>query len=227
MQSIKYCKLHIYNRVIQMNEKIDIEKIEKQTYQFTFSDGIYDMAYGTMLIIFAIAPILREIIYLWYILFMIIPAPLIILLGKRYITLPRIGIVKFGEKRDKARNKIHLLTAILFPLTVIVVVLTFIGMFNIKVTGYIVPVGAGIFAIVLLSSIAYILHYSHFYLYGISIGLGIPLSELIEPIVGEPYDYLISFGISGLMILLFGLRTFLRFINMYQIPKEELSYVHE
>ena len=206
-------------------EHINLHEIEKQTYRLTFQDGLYDMTYGTLLIIFAIAPILREIIYLWYIVFMIIPAPLILILGKRYITMPRIGIVKFGLERNKAKNKIHLLTAILFPITVIVVILTFIGMFNVRVTGYIVPLGTGLFALVLLSSIAYILNYSHFYLYAISIGLGIPLTELLEPLLGEPYDYLFSFGISGIIILSYGIYTLLKFIKIYTIPNEDTTTV--
>ena len=65
-----------------MIEKIDLKQVEKQTYLFTFSDGLYDMAYGSLLIFSAIAPILREMIYLGYIFFMILPAPLIILIGK-------------------------------------------------------------------------------------------------------------------------------------------------
>jgi hypothetical protein len=201
-----------------MIENIDLHKIEKQTHRLTFEDGLYDMTYGTMLISYAIAPILREIIYLGYIIFMIIPAPLILLLGKRYITIPRIGIVKFRQNKTSAKNKIHLLTAIFVPLTIILVVLTYLGMFNIHVGGYYVPVGAGIFALILLSSIAYIINYPHFYLYAMSIGLGIPLTELIEPLTGEFYNYLISFGISGTLILLYGIFTFTKFIKTYKKP---------
>ena len=105
------------------------------------------------------------------------------------------------------------------------VLLTFLGMFNITLGGYIVPFGAGIFVLVLLSIVAYILDYSHFYLYAISIGLGIPLAEILRLIISEPYDYLISFGISGLLILIYGLITLVRFIKKYPITPEESLYV--
>jgi hypothetical protein len=62
--------------------------------------------------------------------------------------------------------------------------------------------------------------YPHFYLYAISIGLGIPLAELLEPIFGKPLDYLISFGISGALILIYGIITLVKFIKKYPIPKE-------
>ena len=203
-----------------MNEKIDLKKVEKQTYQFTFTDGIYDIAYGSLIFFIAIAPILREILYPSYIIFLILPPSLIIILGKIFITVPRIGIVKFNQNRTKSRNKIGLLIAILLPITVIMVVLTFLGLYNIKVGGHIVPIGAGLFVIILLSTIAYVSDYPHFYLYGVSLGLGQPLATLIKPIFGEPLHYLISFGISGTLILIYGIITLIKFIKKYPIPKE-------
>ena len=208
-----------------MTEKIDLKKVEKQTYRFTFSDGLYDMAYGSLILFIAIAPILREILYPSYIIFMILPASLILILGTRFITLPRIGIVKFNQNRIKSRKKISLLIAILFPITILLVTLTYLGIYNIKVGGYIVPVGAGLFALILLSAIAYIMDYSHFYLYAISIGLGIPLASLLKPIFGEPLHYIISFGISGILILIYGLITLIKFLKKYPIPKERIPNV--
>ena len=208
-----------------MTEKIDLKKVEKQTYRFTFSDGLYDMAYGSLIFFIAIAPILREILYPSYIIFLVLPAPLILILGKRFITVPRIGIAKFSQKRTKSRNKIGLLIAILFPITVVLVVLTYLGIYNIKVGGYIVPIGAGLFVLILLSTIAYIMDYPHFYLYAVSIGLGIPLASLLKPIFGDPMHYIISFGISGTLILIYGIFTLTKFIKKYPIPKEEISSV--
>ena len=208
-----------------MTEKIDLKKIEKQTYRFTFTDGLYDMTYGSLLIFIAIAPILREIFYPSYIIFLILPASLILLVGKKYITIPRIGIVKFNQNRTKSKNKIWLLISILLPLTVLMVVLTFLGAYNIEVGGYIVPVGAGLFALILLSLVAYFLDYPHFYIYAISIGLGMPLAELLEPIFVEPLDYIISFGISGTLIFLYGTIALIKFIKKYPIPNKEITDV--
>ena len=203
-----------------MNEKIGLKKVEKQTYRFTFTDGLYDMAYGSLIFFIAIAPILREILYPSYIIILVLPAPLILILGKIYITIPRIGTAKFNINRTKSKNKIGLLIAILVPITVIMVVLTYLGFYNIKVGGYIVPVGAGLFVLILLSFIAYVIDYPHFYLYAISIGLGLPLAALLKPIFGEPLHYIISFGISGTLILIYGTMTLIKFIKKYPIPKE-------
>ncbi len=205
-----------------MIEKIDLIKVEKQTYRFTFTDGLYDMAYGSLILFIAIAPIIREILYPSYIIFLVLPASLILIFGKIYITIPRIGIAKFNLNRTKSKNKIGLLIAILVPITVIMVVLTFLGVYNIKVGGYIVPVGAGLFALILLSVIAYVIDYPHFYLYAVSIGLGIPLAAFLKPIFGDPLHYIISFGISGTLILIYGIITLGKFIKKYPIPKERI-----
>ncbi|MBN2603280.1 MAG: hypothetical protein JXA91_04015 [Candidatus Thermoplasmatota archaeon] len=204
-----------------MTENINLKELERKAYRFTFKDGLYDITYGSLLISFAVAPILREIIYLGYIIFMVLPAPLIIILGKWFITIPRIGVVKFNQNRTKSQRKIGILIFILLPLTVAMVIFTALGMFNIELGLYIVPVGAGLFALILLSTIAYVMDYTHFYIYAVSIGLGIPLAELLKPIFGEPLHYLISFGISGIIILIYGLITLIKFVQKYPIPKED------
>ena len=194
-----------------MTEKINLKEIEKKSYRFTYKDGIYDIAYGALLLSFALAPILREIISLWYVLVVIPPAPLIILLGKKYITSSRIGIVKFDKKRTKSLKKAVLISAVLIPMTIIIFILTLMNMFpgNIgsAIDGFAVPIGAGIFAILLLSIIGYIIDFPNMYLYGILIGLGIPISEILQRLIGSPLDSLITFGTAGIILLIFGLFT--------------------
>jgi hypothetical protein len=207
-----------------MNEKIDLKKIEKQAYRFSLQDGLYDIAYSILLISFALAPVLREIIGLGYILIVVPPAPLILTLGKKYIVTPRIGIAKFDLKRRKAKKKITIISAILVPLTVLAVILTIIGTFPGSYATILgvptVPLGAGVFAIILLSVCAYLMDFPHMYLYGLAIGLGIPIAELLYPIVDTPLDGLIALGIPGLLLLIFGIFNFSKFLHKNPIPKE-------
>jgi len=210
-----------------MNDKIDLKELEKKSYRFTFKDGIYDIAWGALLVSFALAPILREIIYLWYILVVIPPAPLIIILGKKYITVPRMGIVKFDLKRRKSLKKMLLISTILVPLTIIIFILTLINIFpgNIgsALDGFAIPIGAGIFAIILLSLCAFLIDFPNMYLYGLIIGLGIPINEILQRFIGSPLDSLITFGTSGCILLIFGLFTLIKFIQKYQIPRTEIT----
>ena len=209
-----------------MIENINLKELEKKAYRFAFKDGIYDIAWGALLISIAIAPILREIIYLGYIIFLILPAPLIIILGKKYITAPRIGIAKFNQKRIKAQKRIVLISSILIPLSILLVILTAMGIFpgNIgsMLGGYAIPVGAGIFAIVLLSGTAYLIDFPHFYIYAVIIGLGIPIADILHNTIGPPMDNLLTFGVAGIVLLIFGIVTMSRFLQRYPIPKEEI-----
>jgi hypothetical protein len=211
---------------MKMTEKINLREIEKKSYRFTFKDGIYDIAWGTLLLSFALAPILREIIYLWYIVIVIPPAPLIIILGKRFITAPRIGIVKFDKKRSKSMKKMILISSILVPITIIILLLTVINIFpgdiGSLLNGYSIPIGAGIFAIILLSVCAYLIDFPNMYIYGIIIGLGIPITEILQRYIGSPTDNLVTFGITGLILLIFGLYTLIKFIQKYPIPQSEI-----
>ena len=208
-----------------MNQKINLKEIERKSFKLFFKDGIFDIAWGTLLISFALAPILREIIYLWYIIIVIPPAPLIILLGKKFITAPRIGIVKFDEKRRKTQKKLILMSSILIPITIIILLLTVINIFpgNIgsALNGYAIPIGAGIFAIVLLSIFAYLLDFPNMYVYGILIGVGIVVNEILQNYITPPFESLITFGTAGTILLIIGLFTLKNFIQKYPIPKME------
>ena len=208
-----------------MTDKINLKELEKKAYRFSFKDGIYDTAYGVLLLSFAIAPIIREIIYPWYILILVLPAPLILIFGKKYLTIPRIGVVKFDQKRRKTRKKMVLMYAILVPITILVVILTLINMFpgnfGSAMNGYAVPVGAGIFAIVILSLSAYLIDFPNMYIYGIIIGFGIPIMEILQRTIGPPFDSLITFGVTGIILLIIGLTTLIRFIQKYPIPRME------
>ena len=112
-----------------MNEKMNLKEMEKKAYRFTFQDGIYDIMFGVLFVSFALAPIIREVIGLSYILFLVIPAPLLFTLAKKYIRTPRIGIVKFGQKRRTAQKKLVTMSVILVRITFILLIMTITNIF--------------------------------------------------------------------------------------------------
>ena len=118
------------------------------------------------------------------------------------------------------------MSSILVPITILLFILTLINIFpgniGISLNGFAIPLGAGIFAIILLSVCAYLIDFSNMYLYGIIIGLGIPINEILQRIIGSPIDSLITFGITGILLMLFGLFTLKKFIQNYPIPKMEI-----
>jgi hypothetical protein len=59
------------------------------------------------------------------------------------------------------------------------------------------------------------------YVYGIIIGLGIPINEILQNYLTPPLESLITFGISGVILLIIGLATLKKFTKKYPIPKME------
>ena len=205
---------------------MNLKEIEKKAYRFTFQDGIYDIMFGVLLASFALAPIIREVIGLGYILFLVIPAPLILVLGKKYITVPRIGIVKFGLKRQASYKKLVTISIILVILTVILLIMTitknFPGTLGTMLDGFAVPLIIGISTIIGMGVFAYIKDFPHLWVYGLIIGLGIIVAEVLYKTVGPPLNGIITFGIPGILVLFYGVVILFRFLRKYPLPKEEI-----
>jgi hypothetical protein len=209
-----------------MNQNIDLKSIEKKSYQINFQDGIYDIMFGILLIAFAVAPIIREIIGLAYIIVLIVPAPLFFILAKRYISLPRTGIAKYAEHRKKKLRLMLIISLITFPISIILLILTFLGPFQTLIGdllgGYAVPIGAGLFAIFICGLTAYLVEFSHLFIYGLIIGLGIIFAEFSETLIQSPYNNTLTFGIPGILVIMLGILTLSQFLKKYQIPNEEI-----
>jgi len=209
-----------------MTKKMNLKELEKKTYRFTFQDGIYDIMFGVLLVSFALAPIIRELIGLGYILFIAIPAPLLLTLGKKYITTPRIGIVKFGMNRQNSQKKQIIISIILVIMTIILLMMTitniFPGTFGSMLSGYAVPLVIGISTIIGMGIFAYIKDFPHLWIYGMIIGLGIIVAEVLYKTVGTPLDGILAFGISGTLVLFYGSFILFKFLQKYPLPEEEM-----
>ena len=210
-----------------MNEIINLKEIEKRSHRIYFQTGIYDVAFGVLLLSFAIAPVIRDAIGRFYIPFVIIPAPLIILLGMKYLIVPRVGIVKYGEKRESAKKKMRIITVLSTTILAALLALTAAGVFpgfiGETLSGVMFMLIIGIIVIILMGFIAYIMDFKNMLYYGLAIGIGIPTAEFLHGIVGAPLDSLITFGTLGTLLLIYGLVNLSHFLKKYPIPNEEMS----
>ena len=207
-----------------MAEKLDLKEIEKKAWRSTYQDGLWDIYMGLLVIGFALIFYLNFLgleepqIIIFLCCWNIIPI-CILSFGKKYITPKRIGSVKFGEKRKKTKKRLtYFLTVNVFIL-LLFSVLTPLGLFElIPLEGLMVPLILGLFITIPLSIVAYFLDFSRLYVYSIFFGLGYLLSELFYPLVGTPLDFLLSFGVPGIIITLIGLYFLICFLKKY--PKE-------
>ena len=84
-----------------MAETINLKAIERRAWTSYFEDGLWDIFLGAMLLIGGIRSVTD---YVWYT-FLILPLILVLPLGKRFTTTPRLGLVKFGRSRKGKQEK--------------------------------------------------------------------------------------------------------------------------
>jgi hypothetical protein len=205
-----------------MKEPDTLKEIERKAYRSVFEDGIYDIQFGLLFVVFAAISVLeslgvsRFLGYLLLIIPIVLPLP-----AKRYITVPRMGIVVFGPKRQTRKKLIAAIgvgvVLLMLPL-IIMIVSRGIG----GADGWF---WVAIFAAPVLVLAVIALDSARLYIYAALLLAGAVESEFLLGYVDRPIPSLISFGLPGTIILIFGLTLFFRFIQKYPKPNPEASRV--
>jgi len=206
-----------------VTEQVDLEGLEKRAWRSAFQDGIWDIYFGWLFLGLGIAPfgdnfgLPGDMGSMIIILCCNIIAVLFLILGKKFITIPRIGFVKFGAKRKKMKKT---LLAFLFFNMILAFLLLFVnisGFFNwLNIGGLTEPLVIGLLLITVpLSVLAYFLEFHRLYIYAIFFGLGFFISELLYPLVGAPLDLFLSQGMIGIAVFSIGLVYFVQFLRKY------------
>ncbi len=211
-----------------MSDEIDLRGIEKRAWRSTYQDGIWDIYFGMIFLgmalftigdLFGLPSELGGMIILicWYSI-----AVLFLILGKKFITIPRMGFVKFGIKRKKIKKR--LLGFLIFNL-ILAFLFLFVNMSGIfiffNIEGIVRPLGVGLLLITVpLSILAYFLEYHRLYFYAIFFGLGFFFSELLYPLLGSPLDLILSIGSIGIAVIFIGLIYFIQFLRKYPLSQK-------
>ena len=225
-----------------MSEKIDLKELERRAFRSTFQDGLWDIFLGLLLLEMAIGTIAGGLLgdadmspaSLVRIMLIIVPWPFLVLIafwaGKKFITTPRIGLVKFGPQR-KARMKN--VRAVLF-VSVLLLVIVFVWGLGARGSGlpeWIRGIPLPLFVwpvqtIVVFGLAAYFLDIPRFYAYGVLYGLPLPLGVALAKntdLTGLS-SMATTFGVAVGIMVLIGVILLVRFLRQYPAPAEgELS----
>jgi len=206
---------------------LDMKALEKKAWKSTHEDGFVDIVIGTLLIGFSVMPFVENVIGRWYILIAvpvpIIFASLLLYFGKRNISAPRIGFAKFGAKRQAAHKTSIKLSVLSLLVLVVLVSLTALSQFKpvgTRISGLKVPLLIAMGVLALLSVKAWLLGIPRLTTYGFIIGGSVLCVEFLRDLVGRPWHNVISWGVPGLCILLYGIRMFVTFTRKYPLPSE-------
>lgn len=210
-----------------MVQEFSLKEIERKAFTSTFQDGILDMYLGLFLVAMGVSPILEKIIPtsdLWIAILMV---PIIPLwwVGKKLVTVPRMGLVTFGASRKGKLKKIRTVYSFFLLLGVVVFLLfsyTFIP--QSLPGGSVIPTLAWI--VLFLTGFcvsAYHLDLERLYLYGMLFAIPFPIHIMLRHDMTLGRFSLFGFFLSGIVILLVGTILFIRFLRKYPLPKEASS----
>jgi hypothetical protein len=199
-----------------MSENTNLKDIERKIFSSTFQDGTLDILIGSVILMFAIAPLLSNrlgdfwssAIFLpfWGMIYMVI------YLIRKYWIIPRIGKVVFSRSRKLKLTKLNL------ALFLVLLGGFLVGIFfsyNPASSGWIIMFMFGLNVLLISSLAGYFLDLPRIYVYGFLVALA--------PIIGEwlylkfkfaHHGFPIVFGIIAGTILITGFVYLLRVLSL-------------
>lgn len=215
-----------------MSTHLNLKKIERNAFRSTYQDGLFDISISSVvgsmaLLMFILVRDDSPWLYLVLAFLGILAGQLVFWAGKWFVTLPRMGQVKFGEARRK-RNKYLALILVVVVLIQVGIVLLTSGAWVIPGWGdklqelfpdlntSILPVAAlgALFVGPSMLAIAYFIDFPR----GYYIALVMTLGTFLMIWFWQP---LIQVG-AALLIFIPGLILFVRFLRQYpHVPAGE------
>jgi hypothetical protein len=219
---------------MDMSDTLDLKTIEKKAFRSVHQDGLWDIVIGGIVLSYsALAystdseafPLLRFGLFLVG----LCVFELIFWGGKKYVTIPRLGLVKFGPRR---KRRMLTMTIVLGAIVLVQVVILVGSILAWRNPGWAASLGlvssnpdferllvAFIGAMFVGPSMVMIAYFNEFMRgYYIAVILSLAVFSLIW--FGQPI-YLV---ISALIIMIPGVVLFVRFLHAYPLPPAEVSH---
>jgi hypothetical protein len=207
-----------------MSQPINLKEIEGRAWRSFFQDGLWDIYLGLLLLGMAVTawleslgmPESRAMVIL---VGLQVLSVVILWAGKRFITVPRIGRVRFGPRRKVrlAWTTIILVVSALVGAAVMLIALLVLGSppawFNAKLF---FPAAWVVNALVVFSLGAYFLDFNRLYLIGVLYAIAIPIDVMLNKMVDAEISY-VAFGIPAMVILVMGVIVLARFMRDYAV----------
>jgi hypothetical protein len=207
-------------------EQLNIKALEKKAFRSFFRDGIYDVFLGTILLSFGLPLILSEFGWIhWKT--MLVPLVISIILnvgalvffvfGKKYITAPRLGIVRFGKTRKRKMMHVKLLLVISVLIGVVTLFLTLFKILPVGGNTGIPAAGVifGIQVLIVFGLAAYFMDFTRLYLYAFLFAVSMPVTFWLKKNASLAYPTLYVFCLTAGPMLVIGWTLFIRFLRQY------------
>jgi len=208
-----------------MIKSVNLKEVEKRAFRSMFQDGLWDIFLGILLLNLSIFPWLTEeymsplsivIVSLTITIFVFIG----LYLGKRYLTIPRIGILRAGSERKNKLRKLHIVLIVsVIGITALLFMIRYLNQFSQ------IPIPFLVFsvqAIIVFSIGAYFLSYDRLYLYGIFFAFPLPAGYALAKAEYSVLKLISITVIPGFIMVIIGTVCLIRFLLNYPVIKEEV-----
>ena len=209
-----------------MSENINLRELERKAWRSVFEDGLYDIFLGLLLLHMGFVYYLSRIettflgrtslnLGIYLVLY------LGLWVGKHYITLPRIGRVKFGKRR---KSRLRTVTVITFLVVLLTFSLTLAGIaFKNQPDGsmgwsLLAPILLGTWFVLFFGLAGYFLEYHRLYLVGVLYALPEIVMTYSNELLGINPGYL-AWLLPASLILIIGAILLARFVRDHPVPQ--------
>ncbi len=139
---------------------IKLKELEKNTWKTSYENGLIDIAIGLICIVSAVCHIFDEIRYFLMPLYLI--PILFLMLTKKYITIPRMGLVKFNKRR---KRKSAIFIAVMTSVLILLVILTIVSKTNYLPEGIASRIIISAIILLICFANAFFLNFNRLYIY--------------------------------------------------------------
>jgi hypothetical protein len=202
-----------------MAEYINLKEADRKIFTSSFDDGLVDIFIACVVLMFAVAPLLRlgdfwsSAVFLpfWGIAF------LVLRWVRKKVIKPRAGFVKYGPVRKK---KLNIFTGVMLALNVIFFILGMAAPLLPVEYLWLSTIWFSIMVLISFSLAGYFLDMPRYYFYGILLALTIPVGEWLYRTYNYPHHgYPVVFGFATVTILITGVVKLISILREDTLPK--------
>jgi len=216
-----------------MSQDLDLKALERKAFSSTYQDGLWDITLGLIVIGMSIFVFRPEegygaLNFIWLLVTYSV-ANLVFWAGKKFITMPRMGQVRFGEIRRQKGRTLAIILAVFVLVQGGIVLLTALGGRNPELGAKINSVlnagnmerlaVAAVGSLFVGPSFILIAYFTDF-LRGYYIAILMALAVFLMILFNQPIYPLILGG----LIVVPGLVLFVQFLRQYPIPPQEVHH---